>query len=130
MLKEINAIRDMQSPVSRTADLRISVKSSSSPEKTPLSVKPMELGVESPERGRSSPKNPSTATIYIGSGLPVKSNSSEQLGALGWHEILVKFRYLLYLNTSFLPTELSHQHCLLKPDTFTTTTTQKTNNRR
>ena len=81
MLKEINAIRDMQSPVSRTADLRISVKSSSSLEKTPLSVKPMELGVESPERGRSSPKNPSTATI--GSGLPVKSNSSEQLGALG-----------------------------------------------
>lgn len=61
---------ERKSPVNRSADLRMSEKSSSSPEKTPLSVEPTELGVESPERGRILSKNPSTAII----DLPVKSS--------------------------------------------------------
>lgn len=56
---------DRRSPVNRRADLRISEKSTSSPEKTPLSVDPTDVGVESPDRGRSSSKKPSTAIIDL-----------------------------------------------------------------
>jgi hypothetical protein len=65
-----NAPFDCKSPVNLRADLRISEKSTSSPEKTPLSVDPTELGVESPERERMLSKKPSTAIT----DLPVKSS--------------------------------------------------------